>query len=300
MSQLLDHVWHKWLKKPYTLHKATDIGSGTPVVLLHGVGSSAYVWRHVEAGLRNEQCRVLTYDLLGFGKSPKPDWIAYSIDDHARAVIRRLKSQQITKPVVLVGHSMGCLVAVHIAKLEPKLVKQLVLYEMPLYIGLPEKRAYTYRRDLYFLIYSHIMESPQLALSTRQSVRNLVAKFSGFEISEATWLPFVRSLQNTIISQTTLNDIRQLSIPMDVIYGSLDMLVIRGTPKKVFGPEAKHVKTHTIPEIHHVSVRASKFLVGRIQTALRGAPISTPALGRRSKLRHAAQASLGHAKSVRR
>lgn len=286
MSRLFDHVWHKWLKKPYTLHTASDSGSGTPVVLLHGIGSSAYTWRHVEKLLSDTECRVLSFDLLGFGKSPKPDWVQYTVEDHAKAVIQTLKAKNVRKPMVIAGHSMGCLVAVHIARLEPQLVKQLILYEMPLYVDLPNTKRFNRRRDLYFLIYNHIIESPELALTTRQSIRRLVAKYSGFEISEETWQPFVRSLQNTIISQNTLKDIRQLTVPMDVIYGSLDMLVIRGTPKKIFGHEATHVKTHTIHEIHTVSSKASTFLVGRIQDALHTAPVSTPALGKRSKLRN--------------
>lgn len=284
---MFDRLWHKWLKQPYTLHCADDIGDGQPVVLLHGIGSSAAVWRHLVPQLAQEDCRILTFDLLGFGNSPKPDWLDYSVDDHAKAVIASLKAKRVSKPVILVGHSMGCLVAAHVAKLEPTLVKQLILYEMPLYVGLPDAARYTRRRDLYFLIYNHIMESPELALTTKQSVRKLIAKFSGFELSEQTWHPFVKSLKNTIISQTTLDDIKQLSLPIDIIYGSLDMLVIRGTPKKIFGHEATHIQTHTITEIHNVSAKASAFLAGRIATALGKAPVSTPALGKKSRLRAA-------------
>jgi len=286
--QLLDHVWHKRLKQPYRLHKGIDSGSGPLVVLLHGIGSSSAAWKRF-VPLVQDNCRVVSFDLLGFGQSAKPDWIDYSVDDHAQAVIRSIKALKPSEPVILVGHSMGCLVAAHVAKLEPQLIKQLILYEVPLYVGLPDKRRYNRARDIYFLIYNHIMESPDLALTTGQSVRRLVAKFSGFEVNEATWQPFVKSLRNTIISQTTLDDVRQLAIPIDIIYGSLDMLVIRGTPTKIFGKEASHITTHTITEIHNVSKRASKFLAKRVLAALGTAPVSTPALDKKSRLRTAAK-----------
>lgn len=285
---MFDRLWHKWLKQPYKLRCVDDNGDGDEtVVLLHGIGSSAHVWRHVVSQLAERQCRTLTFDLLGFGSSPKPEWPNYSVDDHAKAVIASLRAKNVQKPIILVGHSMGCLVAAHVAKLEPRLVKQLILYEMPLYVGLPDTRHYNKRRDLYFLVYNHIMESPDLAFTTKQSVRRLIAKFSGFEISEETWQPFVKSLKNTIISQTTLDDIKQLSVPIDIIYGSLDMLVIRGTPKKIFGHEATHIQTHTITELHSVSPKASMFLAERIAQAIGRAPVSTPALGRKSRLRSA-------------
>ena len=286
--QVADHIWHKWLKRPYKLHKGIDQGSGPVVVLLHGIGSSSVTWKKITP-LLEEHCRVVSFDLLGFGKSPKPDWLDYSTEDHAKAVITSIRALKLTEPIVLVGHSMGCLVAAHVAKLEPKLVKQLILYEMPLYVGLPNTRRYNRARHIYFLIYNHIMESPELALTTKQSVRSLITRFSGFEISEATWQPFVKSLQNTIISQTTLQDIKQLTVPIDIIYGTLDMLVIRGAPTRIFGKEAAHVTTHTITEIHNVSKRASRFLAERILFVINSAPVSTPALGRTSRLRTASK-----------
>lgn len=265
---LFDTVWHKWLRKPYKLHCTVDSGEGTAVVLLHGIGASSESWNRVSLELADTPCRVLAFDLLGFGDSPKPDWPDYSVDDHARAVIAALDRRKLQTPVILVGHSMGALVAVHVARLRPDLVRHLILYEAPLYVGLPNSRRYVKRRDMYFNIYNQIITSRELALSTRQTMRRLVQRFSGFIISEDTWLSFTRSLQNTIIRQTTLDDMKQLNVPIDIIYGKLDMLVIRGAPKKIFGAEAAHITTHTITEMHVVSRRASMFLAGIIRDVL--------------------------------
>ena len=280
-----DRFWHSYLGRPYKLHTVIDEGSGTPVILLHGIGSSGNAWRRLVEELSLDSCRVVAFDLLGFGQSPKPDWPDYSVDDHARAVIATMKAKKLAKPVVIVGHSMGCLVAAHVAKLEPRLVKHLILYEMPLYAGLPETRTYKRKIDLYLNVYNRIVSSPFPTRMSGQMIRSMISKLSGFDIREDTWVPFVKSLENTIIRQSTLHDIKQLSLPIDIIYGSLDMLVIRGTPTKIFGREATHVQTQTITQFHAITPRSSRFLAGRIRLALSKAPVNTPALSRKSALR---------------
>ncbi|MDT5044648.1 MAG: haloalkane dehalogenase, partial [Mycobacterium sp.] len=58
-----------------------DTGSGTPVVLLHGNPGSSHLWRNVIPGLGRG--RLLAPDLIGMGRSGKPD-LSYSFTDHAR------------------------------------------------------------------------------------------------------------------------------------------------------------------------------------------------------------------------
>ncbi len=263
-----DTIWHQWLARPYGLACSIDHGSGQTVVFLHGLASSSDVWRPTVRQLERQPVRMIAFDLLGFGLSPKPTWMEYTVDDHARAIIASMRKRKLKK-VILVGHSMGCLVAVRVARLRPDLVKHLVLYEMPIYEGLPDKRRYQRRRDLYYLIYKRVMDTPEVALMGRQALRAAIARLSGFEISKQTWLPFIRSLQNTIINQKTLQDMKNIKVPTDVIYGSFDMLVIRGKPREIFGNEHTNVKTHTIADIHAVSPRASRFLARHVQKLLR-------------------------------
>lgn len=295
MFRSFDYFWHKTLRRPYKLHVSVSSGDGPLVVLLHGIGSSGAVWARVAAKLQDTPCRTLAIDLLGFGSSPKPDWPAYNVDDHARAIIAAIRAQKPQEPVVIVGHSMGCLVAAHVAKLAPTLVKQLILYEMPLYAGLPETRANKRKLDMYMRIYGRIIASSLPERAASPALRAIVAKLSGFEIREDTWQPFIKSLENTIIKQTTLADIKQLALPIDIIYGSLDMLVIRGTSKKLFGHEATHISTQTITEFHAISPRASTVIVERIKQALGIAAVNTPAIGKRSKLRPARKKQLAKA-----
>lgn len=262
-SRLIDRFWHKTLRRPYHLHRAIDEGSGDPVVLLHGIGRTGNTWEHVVELLAPKH-RIVAFDLLGFGASPQPDWIDYDTDDHVKAVVASIERLG-QKPVTLVGHSMGCLIAVRLAKVRPDLVKHLVLYEMPLYEGLPNKKMYRLRTDLYYRLYRRILKfEPTSDVERVKVAQRLAKRIAGFEVDERTWHPFMKSLEHTIMAQTTAKDMKQIRIPIDVIYGRFDMLVIRGKPQKFFGEDSGHITTHTIRESHVISAKASRFIVERI------------------------------------
>jgi pimeloyl-ACP methyl ester carboxylesterase len=265
---LFDKFWHRAMGRPYALAKPVDKGKGTPVVMLHGIGRSAGVWRNVVAALDQQRFRIIAFDLLGFGASPKPDWLEYNVDDHAASVIKSIEKLRTRQPVILVGHSMGSLIAVRVARLRPDLVKHLVLYEMPLYDGLPEKAIYRFRLDLYKRFYERVIRyKPNFDDDTAKRAERWARRIIGLEITQTTWGPFVKSLENTILAQQTAADIRKVSIPMDVIYGLFDMLVIRGTPQQFFGEDSRHITAHTIRERHEITESASQFLIERITAA---------------------------------
>lgn len=213
---------------------------------------------------------MVAFDLLGFGQSPKPDWPGYDVDDHARAVIASIKKLHARESIVLVGHSMGCLVAVRVARLRPELVRYLVLYEMPLYDGLPEKRTYRLRLKFYQALYNRILKfEPVFDAEKTGRMQRLAVHATGLTVDKQTWEPFKRSLANTIMRQTVSEDIKHIVAPMDVIYGRRDMLVIRGKPVKIFGEDtAARITAHTINAAHAIPVSASKFIAGRIVTAI--------------------------------
>ncbi len=157
-SSLWDQWWHQKLNKPYHLAKRVDVGSGQVVVLLHGIGRTSQVWRYLVDELQDLPIRIVAFDLLGFGKSPKPTWVNYDVDDHVRAVVSSIERLKPKGPVILVGHSMGCLVSVRLAATRPDLVWHLVLYEMPLYKGLPNKRYYKLRLNFYTRVYNWLVK----------------------------------------------------------------------------------------------------------------------------------------------
>lgn len=267
MSVLFNRIWHDWLRQPYKLSKVIDTGEGAPVILLHGLGRTAQVWEKLVPLLAHERLRIIGFDLLGFGSSPKPD-ISYTLDEHAKAVIASLEKLRLKQPSIIIGHSMGCLVAVRVARLRPDLVRHLVLYEMPLYKGLPEQRRYQVRTNLYLSFYEKVIKyQPTFNPETARIAERLARKIVGFETTPETWQPFVRSLKNSIIEQTTAEDIPHLKMPMDVIYGTYDMLVIRGKKQEVFGKDSSLITAHSVRARHAISAKASHFIVKRVQAA---------------------------------
>jgi pimeloyl-ACP methyl ester carboxylesterase len=267
LRERLRLFWHRQLGRPYVLAAPIDatFGTGYTVVLLHGLGGTGEKWGDVTSALRHEPCRVIALDMLGFGSSPKPDHLGYNANDHARAVIAALRKYKVKGSVILVGHSMGCLIAVRVAARRPALVKHLILYQMPIYEGLPAGRDYSLRRDFYFWLYNRIIAKPSSLLISPFWSR--VLHGTGMMLSAETLAPFVLSLRHTIMEQQTLVDMERVQVPMDVIYGALDLVVIRGNPKQVFARVLAPLGTHTKAHLHRLSPRASKFIAKRIIVA---------------------------------
>lgn len=87
----------------------TEVGSGRPIVFLHGNPTSSYLWRDVipeVAGLG----RCIAPDLIGMGDSdklPDADETTYAIATHARFVEGFMAAMGLTSDVVLVIHDWG-------------------------------------------------------------------------------------------------------------------------------------------------------------------------------------------------
>lgn len=103
-----------------------DEGAGDPMVFLHGMPTSAYLWRNIIPVL-SPTARCIAPDLIGMGKSDKPD-IAYRIFDHVEyieAFIESLDLQNIT----LVLHGWGSVVGLEYARRHPDKIKAIAFYE---------------------------------------------------------------------------------------------------------------------------------------------------------------------------
>jgi pimeloyl-ACP methyl ester carboxylesterase len=101
-------------------------GTGTPVILLHGYGESLLAWEGVFDRLARD-ADVIALDLPGFGLSSKPA-SGYTADSMATVVSAFLDRLDLRR-VVLVGHSLGGVVATAMAVRDPSRVFGLALVD---------------------------------------------------------------------------------------------------------------------------------------------------------------------------
>lgn len=103
-----------------------EFGSGKPLVLIHGYGSSTYSWKDVVEPLAKTN-RVIALDLKGFGFSDKPEG-DYSRVAQAEVVARFLEKLRIEKAWIA-GNSMGGEIAANLAIRHPDKIYGLVLID---------------------------------------------------------------------------------------------------------------------------------------------------------------------------
>jgi pimeloyl-ACP methyl ester carboxylesterase len=102
-------------------------GSGTPLVLLHGLSSNANAFGGMIAAGLGSEFRVIAPDQRGRARSGKPAK-GYAMADHARDVITLLDALGLQK-VVLAGHSFGGYLGIYITATYPERVEKLVVID---------------------------------------------------------------------------------------------------------------------------------------------------------------------------
>jgi haloalkane dehalogenase len=105
-----------------------DVGSGDPIVFLHGNPTSSYLWRNIIPYVSN-QGRCLAPDLVGMGKSGKSPKRAYRFTDHARYLDAWFDAVGVTGNVTFVLHDWGSALGFYRAFRHPKQVKAIAYME---------------------------------------------------------------------------------------------------------------------------------------------------------------------------
>jgi pimeloyl-ACP methyl ester carboxylesterase len=108
-----------------------ELGSGPPVLLLHGWPTSSFLWRDVMEPIA-EHNRMVAIDLPGFGGSDKPLGVRYDFDLFGRTLDGFLAALGIEE-VGLAVHDLGGPVGVHWALRRPERVTKLALLNTLVY-----------------------------------------------------------------------------------------------------------------------------------------------------------------------
>lgn len=264
---VFDTVIHRWLRVPYTLNVTEYRSPKKPretIVFIHGLGNSAESWRSV-AGKLPEDVRIIAVDMLGFGESPRPKWVRYDIAVQAKAIAHTLLRIKLLQRPIVVGHSMGSLAAIELARRFPLVLNRLVLCSPPLYKSTADEWAgrETVLKEFYKLVTKHPDELEKIApLAKKLGITTDVFDIKG-EKAEV----FVAALESSIINQSSLDDVRKLRLPITILYGALDPVVIGSYLKQLAGAK-ENVVVKQLPVGHEIAGIYGNYIVTELNKLL--------------------------------
>jgi 3-oxoadipate enol-lactonase len=234
-------------------------GEGSPVVFLHGYPLNHLMWEPQLRELSNSH-RVVLVDLPGYGLASEQS-VPDSLAGFAESVHRTL-TQRFSRRVVVVGHSFGGYVALHLFRDHPETFRALVLTNTRSEADTPVARAK--RLDTIARL-----ERPGESLSVEETAQSLVSP--GTWSAERPILEIVRTMirsARTDAVRTTLRAIAgrpdltpvldSVDVPTLVIWGDEDQLIppaqtqsMRTRVRGSFGvgiPGAGHLPSLEAPE----------------------------------------------------
>jgi pimeloyl-ACP methyl ester carboxylesterase len=107
-----------WTWKGHRI-RYTVVGSGKPLILIHGFGAAIGHWRKNIPVLAAAGYRVFALDLLGFGGSDKPP-LSYTLDLWEE-LIQDFWTEQVHQPAVFAGNSIGGLLCLMVMAHHPEM-----------------------------------------------------------------------------------------------------------------------------------------------------------------------------------
>lgn len=231
--------------------KYYDVGSGPPLVLLHGIGGDADEWAFCFERLSRSH-RVVALDLLGFGRSDKPP-IEYTIAGFVEVVEQFLNVLNL-KRVNLLGESLGGWIASAFALKFPQRVDKLILVDAAGVWG----DITTLPIDVRVSTRAHLRDVFRLVFYNKELATDALVDY-GYQMHlERGDAPTIESvLRNT--SGERLDDvINGISAPTLIVWGEQDEMIplrvgqnlrrlIRGS-KLVVIPECGHLPELEKPE----------------------------------------------------
>ena len=202
-------------------------GSGTPIVLLHGFLASSHYYKTIAKRLESTH-QVIRVDLLGHGASPKPRDTPYTYNDQIQSLYYTLDQLNIARPFMLVGHSMGALLALRYTRTYPEQVSRLVLFNPPMFSS-PEE-AYDdiaatglrYRVMLFSRVQKQLWRAIKILPRNPLNSRHPVSLTDMLRVGHQAR---VGSLRNVVMQGNIFTEIEEITTPTMIVVGRKDRVI---------------------------------------------------------------------------
>lgn len=271
---MFNRVFRQTFKIPYVLTytRFRDVKNeaGT-VVFLHGIASSKDDWSRVEEFFP-KNLDLISIDLLGHGDSPTPHfWEGQNLEWQARSIartLRRMGCWHNRKPLFLIGHSMGALISVEMAKRYPRKFSKVFLLSPPVYRNTKEKQ--TLQEKWLKSRFEFILNKPEESIKI---INNVIAAgmAGGVEKikSQDEFKPLLASLRNAIVYQDTYSTLLKLRVLTKIIYGIFDPVVIGKNIRKASKKNPKFVEFKRILASHDFNKEMLQTVIADIDKILK-------------------------------
>lgn len=218
--------------------------------------STKTYWRRVIRRLDLDKVTAVSIDLLGFGSAPKPR-NEYKYEDHVNHIRKTLHSLDLAqKDIILVGHSMGALIASRYANRYSNHVESLAMINPPIYTSYSQAQSVLLSTGFHyrFLLTSRFRRGAWWAL------RSLRFFPSHNSVSRED------SLRSIVMASEFLDDIARLKMRSIVTIGSRDRGVYQENIKSF--PSINPVTRIVIDETGHHAAITHPSLLARYIYAL--------------------------------
>ncbi len=123
---------------PGSMHVERFGHGGTAVILIHGFGTSSFLWRNVAPAITDAGHTAYAIDLFGHGESDRPYDSDFGIAAQAEYLDAAMTALRVARGII-VGVDIGGAVALRLAATRPERVEKLVLINTPAFDELPAK-----------------------------------------------------------------------------------------------------------------------------------------------------------------
>jgi pimeloyl-ACP methyl ester carboxylesterase len=248
MSDVLLHSFSglSWLERP---------GNAATLVLLHGIGSRAESFLPL-VPLLPRDLRIIAWDAPGYGES-RPMSQTWPLAQDYAAALASLLDHLSPGPVLLLGHSLGALIAAAFARRNPRDVARLILVSPALGHGttpgaMLEPAAQARLDELAALGPAEFARRRAPRLIWRPEAHPDAVAAVAASMAQVT-MPGYGQAVRMLASGRLIEDARQLAVPTDVVSGAEDVVTPPEGARRLFAALPENGRGHLtiIPQTGH-------------------------------------------------